>query len=431
MFKGQILFGAPLLILWPLFQGRLGAVGRWIVGLLTATATITAVWLVRIPGTNSTGDEFIAGHTNQQAIQWLVYLALIFATLAALFWKRGQWRSRLPLAMIIPPIVGYMIAAHISSTAALTSWIVLAAIVIFVNHYYGRWTWQARWPVVAMGIAILLIYPIDRLAPLWLPRVIAGMLVVAVLLAFAPRRVIPFAAAGWIAAALLLCVPVFGGSKGWFDYGIAYGTHHYEKMASGENNNLADLLKEKWAWDDLMAPVISLKQGNFANHLGSFLSNIDPGFELEPGQEIDLPLKYFLVCIWVVALVLSAVGAAIHDRNRSPRFLATICAPWIVFFAVMAQMHQRYLLWGASLSSASAVLSPGYALLHLFLSVVSWTQELKGMADNRYIPGNTSVQLAHTKLVQFVDCWHPGIAWAVLLTAAIYLYTAVKWTGRE
>ena len=46
MFKSQILFGAPLLILWPLWRGKLLAILRFCVGFYAApTAGLTAVWL--------------------------------------------------------------------------------------------------------------------------------------------------------------------------------------------------------------------------------------------------------------------------------------------------------------------------------------------------------------------------------------------------
>jgi len=197
-------------------------------------------------------------------------------------------------------------------------------------------------------------------------------------------------------------------------------------MASGSVNNLPELLQSRWGWDDLMAPAYTLHAGTTADYVAAFLTQVDPGVHLRPGADVDLPLKYFLVGSWLLAVVICAMGAAIHDRNRSPRFLAAIVAPWIVFFAVMAQMHQRYLLWGASLSAASAVLSPGYALLHLFLSAVSTSQEMHTMMNNPLDPANHG-QYTHYFVYQFVESWHPGIAWAVLLTAAIFVYTAVKW----
>jgi hypothetical protein len=173
-----------------------------------------------------------------------------------------------------------------------------------------------------------------------------------------------------------------------------------------------------------MAPVLALPKGDLTDSITSFLVSIDPGFKAKlaelktPDGGIGLPLKYLLVSVWVVSVILCSIGAAMHDRNRSPRFLAAIATPWIMFFAVMVQMHQRYLLWGASLTAATAILSPGYAVLHIFLSIVAVSQEMQSMMnDSRY---------QNNAVYEFIQNCHPGITWAVLLTAGIFLYTSLK-----
>jgi hypothetical protein len=196
-------------------------------------------------------------------------------------------------------------------------------------------------------------------------------------------------------------------------------------MVSGQIDNLPELLQERWGWDNLMEPVVTIPKGPTADNIAEFLNQVDPGVRLKPGHEIGLPLKYCLVCIWLIAVVMCAAAVARHDRNRSPRFLAAIVAPWVIFFAVMTQMHQRYLLWGGSLSAATAILSPGYFVLHLFLSVVSMSQEMQSMMNNMY--DYSGRHYTDNAVYQFINNWHPGIAWAVLLTAGIFLYTAVKW----
>jgi hypothetical protein len=425
MFKGQILFGAPIFLLWPLFQGRLPAVARWVVGLFTAVAVITAVWLVRIPGTNPTGKLYIPGSINVHAIEWVVYLGLVFLAMASMLrWPRHP-QARIPVLLFLVAIVIWVIGAHTSHSFSIIGFVALAAAAVWLDQRGPRLTWQLQLPLVFLGLVILL-WPVHVLADAWLSTVERGIIAVGVILAISPRRVLPYAFAGWISAALLLCIPIFGSSKGWFDLGFAYGTHHYERMGHGQLENLPELLQQQWGWDDLMAPAITLPAGGTADRIAAFLAQIDPGVKLVPGKPIDLPLKYFLVGLWLVVVVLCAIGAAIHDRNRSPRFLAAVAAPWIVFFAVMTQMHQRYLLWGASLSSVTAIFNPGYALLHLFLSVVSATQELESMMNNKFDATNHG-QFTQLPFYQFIEQWHPGIAWAVLLTAGIFVYTAVKW----
>jgi hypothetical protein len=430
MFKGQILFGAPVFLLWPMFQGRLPAVSRWVIGLLSATALVTAVWLVRIPGTNPTGRHFLPGSVNPHAVAWLIYLGLIFVTIPGVLWWPRQPLARIPLAILLAAIITWIIGTYANQTFSIIGLAVLSGVIWIVDDRSSTWTWHAKLPLAWAAVG-LLVYPLFVLVNSWMVvTVVIAIAAMAALLANAPRRVLPYAAAGWMAGALLLCIPVFGASKGWFELGLMYGTHHYEKMSHGELENLAELLQQDWGWDDLMSPALTLPAGAAADHVAIFLTQIDPGVNLQPGGDINLPLKYVLVCVWLMAVVICAIAAAVHDRNRSPRFLIAIAAPWIVLFAVMTQMHQRYLLWGAGISAAAAVLSPGYALLHLFLSIVAASQELQSMIFD------ASTQSGHAEYMQtwfyqFIEGWHPGVGWAVLLTAGIFVYNAVKADKKE
>ncbi len=45
-----------------------------------------------------------------------------------------------------------------------------------------------------------------------------------------------------------------------------------------------------------------------------------------------------------------------------------MACPWILMFALLGQMHERYLLWGAIMSAAAAILRPSLFLLYLTLS---------------------------------------------------------------
>ena len=478
MFKGQILFGAPLFLLWPSFQGRIGAVLRWITGMTTAVAVITAVWLVRVPGSLSKTGVYVPGHVNPLAIQWLIYSALLFAAMVPILLLPGQRRARIPVAVLVAAVIawttgwttGWTTANTLNLTFAILIFAVLCAAAIWLDLQSGRWKWRAKVPIEWIAIAVAL-YPLYVLARDWMVVELLGLICLGVLISMRPRQTLAFAASAWLAAAMLLCIPIFKASTGWFDLGIAFGTHHHEDMTNGKNENLAELLKIDWGWDDLMEPVTKIPKGKFADEVAHFLTNVDPGVRpdrvegidgpikpvsrvpektparsnqsqrnrpgvspipavvkpgfvtLEPG-EVGVPLKYFLLVGWVLSVIVCAVGTAAHDRNRSPRFLISIAAPWITLFAVMTQMHQRYLLWGASISAATAALNPGFAVLHLFLSFVAMSQEMQTMMFNRF--DFTGGHFTDTAIYHFIDRWHPGAAWAVLLTACIFVYASVK-----
>jgi hypothetical protein len=354
MFKGQILFGAPLFILWPLWRGQWLAIVRWIIGVASATAAITAVWLLR------SNDQL-----NTSAVLWITGTAI---AVAALWWAI---KPRFPRPVRIA-----------------------LAVVAFA---------LVTWPLYRMGW-------------MWIACALLALGALALLFHFGSRRAVPYAAGGFITAALFACVPVFNGSMAWFQVGIAYGTHRYNEMTRGTDNNLAAILETQWNWN-LMDPVLTIPPGHVADWLGSHLSTADPYLQFEPHHPFDISLKYFLFTIYVIAMVLCSFGAAYHSKRGSPRFLVAVTAPWIVFFAVLTQMHQRYLLWGAGMSAATVALGPGFLLLHLLITAIAWSQEAVDMLGRGGYRDGT--------LFKIISGWNPGIGWALLLCAAIFVYVAV------
>lgn len=354
MFKAQILFGAPLLILWPVFGGRWRAVLKFVIGVFLGIALLTAVWLVRVHSA-----------TSEAAIWWLIGSAAAFALWLVVARRPGPWYLKLVIGLI------------------------------------------------AAGLSL---WPFTQLAGKDLLIALAVLAVVVAMLRYLPRSGLRYTAAAWVAAALLLCPLLFGGSMAWFDIGIAYGTHHYIMMGSSSDNNLAEILTRYYHWQ-VMDPVTTFAPHTWpARLLGPILSTVDPRINDIANRPVRLPLKYVLFSVYVVGLVLCALGAALQTRWKSPRFLVAIAAPWIIFFAVVAQLHERYLLWGAATSACTAALGPGFAFLNLLVSIIAVGQEVMAMAHGKY---------ASLPIVKFFAGWNPGVGWALMLIALIYLYTAL------
>jgi len=178
MFKAQILFGVPFFILWPLFRGNWLAIVRWIIGLVAASAVITACWLLRV-------DE----HFSIRALLWVMGVGL---SIPLIWWAMRRTSVR-----------------------------------------YIR--------LSLIGVAVLLVmWPIVRMGWAWAGCSLLAIGGVVLLARFAEPKAMRYAAAGCIGAALFACVPVFGGSMTWFHVGITYGTHRYAEMVRGSDNNLAE-----------------------------------------------------------------------------------------------------------------------------------------------------------------------------------------------
>ena len=202
-----------------------------------------------------------------------------------------------------------------------------------------KWIWYVRYPLAVIAV-VLILWPLVHARWYWELLAIAVMAGLAVFFRFTPPRAWKYVLVASTATALFLCVPIFNGSMAWYQIGIAYGTRHYLRMGSNTDNNLPALLEQQWNFR-LMDPTTTLPPGRAANVVGSILNTVDHELNYQPGQPVDVPLKYLLVAVYALSLLICSIGAAVQDARGSPRFLIAIAAPWIVFFAVMPQMHEH------------------------------------------------------------------------------------------
>src|ERR1041385_4505549 len=84
-----------------------------------------------------------------------------------------------------------------------------------------------------------------------------------------------------------------------------------------------------------------------------------------------LTLQWALRLLFLGTVVLWARGAARHFRNRDPRVLISITAPWLLMFALLGQMHERYLVWGAVVSAVALAVSIRLSIVHFIISSTS------------------------------------------------------------
>lgn len=214
----------------------------------------------------------------------------------------------------------------------------------------------------------------------------------------ANRRTIPLFIAGVFVVCVCLAAVFFHGSMSWYKVSFEYPTRHFRIMAMGATDNLAALLGYppfNWQLDEPM----------FTLHV-----------PLTHALWV-ITIKALLIAIYSVCLVLCAVGAASKSRRNDPAFLIALAAPWMVLFAVLPQMHERYLLWAAAISATCVAVSFGWGLMHLILVAISTSMILRLLLEMHppQAPG----------LAKVLASLHPGVAWAVLMCAGIYLYAAV------
>jgi hypothetical protein len=287
--KGQILLVAPLLALWPLFEGKWRQMLQGMIGFAFAAAVLTYPWLV------------------------------------------GNGAARLYLA------------SAVAGGALLTVGMSLPRL---------RWMWLG----LAAGAIALLVWPMWQAGGDWRKYglIVAAGLVVAA--RYLPLRAAPYLLASLVAGASLCCVPLLGGTLAWVKVGYLYGSRKYWGMGTGGSSNLAMILAHRFGWNiDGAGGTVTL-----------------PLEWLGIAGPVTIEMRNLLAVSYAVCLVLSAAGAALQSRRGDARFLAAIIAPWIAFYALLPQMHDRYLVWGAGLSAVVVALGVGIKLQQLVISQATW-----------------------------------------------------------
>jgi hypothetical protein len=226
---------------------------------------------------------------------------------------------------------------------------------LFVAPFFVLWPlWQKRWNR-ALGVLAGFISTVAVVASPWLLRTPAAWTALVAVTGFSSllflRRELPHRGA-WIsgiAGCATFAIGAFvGGSFAWLRVGFLYGSEHYPYLVISSCYNLPSLLS-KLGW--------SLKDPFWSVHFGSL--------------DFYLTLQWTLRLLYLGALAVCAYGAARQVRDRDPRVLIAITAPWLLMFALLGQMHERYLVWGAVVSAVALGVSLRLSIIHFIISAAS------------------------------------------------------------
>jgi hypothetical protein len=151
------------------------------------------------------------------------------------------------------------------------------------------------------------------------------------------RRVWPTAIAFAFASSAWLSMTHFGGTDYWLLSGFGVGTWNYSAMYMGTTSNLAALLTT-FGWTQLQA------------HLFDAFG-------------YAVTMRTLLLGIFITLCLVCAAAAAFRYRQRDSRALIALCLPWLLFYAIPGQIHERYLLYIAACSPLFLVAGGGWFLL--------------------------------------------------------------------
>jgi hypothetical protein len=273
---------------------------------------------------------------------------------------------------------------------------------LFVAPFFLIWPlWQKRWMNSLRALAGFTATAALIVSP-WLLRtpvaLIAFASIATVTLLLTLRHKTPHRVtwlAGILGTAAFVIGAFAGGSFAWFEVGFLYGTKHYPYLFISSCYNLASLLAGA-GW--------SLKDDLLSIHIGTV--------------HFQLTLQWALRLLFLSTIVLCARGAARHVRNRDPRLLISMAAPWLLMFALLGQMHERYLVWGAVVSAVALGVSVRLSIIHFIISAASTAMIIHVMlVDKKLDPTLRATDVLHNI--------RPYASVLMLLCVAVYFWDAL------
>src|SRR6266487_3629178 len=228
---------------------------------------------------------------------------------------------------------------------------------LFVAPFFVLWPlWQKRW-TRALRVLAGFATTVALLVSPWLLRNPTAWIAVAIAASFSSLFFIRHRerhAGAWVAGLTACAVFVVGAFAGgrfaWLQIGFVYGSEHYPYLFISSCYNLPSLLSSL-GW--------SLKRPFWSGDFGPL--------------HFTLTLQWTLRLLYLGTLALCARGVAQHTRDHDPRLLIAIAMPWLLMFALLGQMHERYLMWGAVVSAVAFAVSVRLSVLHFIISFASLT----------------------------------------------------------
>jgi hypothetical protein len=274
---------------------------------------------------------------------------------------------------------------------------------LFVAPFFVLWPlWQKRWIAALRALAGFVATTALIVSP-WLLRTPAAWIAVSAVAVisslFLLRYKLPHGAAslaGIIGCAVFVIGAFAGGSFAWLNIGFIYGTEHYPYLFISSCYNLPSLLS-KVGW--------SLKESFLAMDFGSL--------------HLHLTLQWTLRLLYACALALCAHGLARNLRDRDPRVLIAIAAPWLLMFALLGQMHERYLMWGAVVSAVALGVSLRLSIIHFIISIASTAMIVQVMLVDKKLE-------ATLPAIDALKHIRPYASVVVLASVAVYLWGALS-----
>ena len=196
-------------------------------------------------------------------------------------------------------------------------------------------------------------------------------------------------------------MPLFDASTAWYTVGPSYGVSKYDHdLSVGDVFCLAGIL-EAWGW-------------TASSRVMPFL---------------PLTTRHTLFLIYAALLIVSSFAIARTYRHREPRFLVAIAVPWLVWFAFAAQIHERYLLFGAVVGTIAIAVHLRAFAVSILMTLTSLMMTLANMLQsprrNEYMADAFGPQFGE-KYVDFTSALYPHFGWVIIAATFAVVYFVLK-----
>lgn len=476
----QLIYVAPLLVLWPLLGARIAAAGRCLGGAALSSGLLLWPWLMRDP----------------QARQWVacVLIAAAFLTLVSMTrsWLRPRakalWDNRPdlnPRQFFTEPDGMRAMFTMLKRTPRLPAQVEEEDVLPAAVPVGGDEPFAAQ---VAVAPPPSRVGPVES-APRHAgaaPYLCVLFAVACIVAGFAVRHGSPALYLAIPATAALLAAIAIARPKHWAPYAVlaaiigvvvAGGLVLWPYSAQPPGTRLAIVLllaaiaiipwllpqgRGNWPWAALtwLAAAVGVAiwiaafalGGDFSWYRNGY-SHVSPAEQrlvAEPGSLSNLPalladryhwklhdsvttpptqihlaftdgvttvdLRVLLWMIYWASLVLCAIGAAIHSRRNDPRLLVALAAPWILLPTLTAPASVRDLALPAAVATAVVGASVGMGLLSVLFALLA-----TGMTAHLLLRSDPS---RSALIFDVLNRSWPDLGWMMLLVAAVFLYVA-------
>jgi hypothetical protein len=274
---------------------------------------------------------------------------------------------------------------------------------LFVAPFFVLWPlWQKRW-TRALRVLAGITTTAALIASPWLLRTPAAWIALLAVTGASSLLLLRCRLShrnAWIGGSIGCAAFVIGafggGSFAWLQVGFLYGSEHYPYLVISSCYNLPSLLS-RLGW--------SLKDPFWSVHFVSL--------------DFHLTLQWTLRLLYLGALTVCAYGVARQVRDRDTRVLIAITAPWLLMFALLGQMHERYLVWGAVVTAVALGVSLRLSIIHFIISAASTAMIVHVMLIDKKLEAT----LWAIDLLKQIRSCASGI---VVACVAVYLWNTLR-----